>query len=89
MTSPWIRRPPVAGRLGEDLERLERDRPVGVGVVVDVDPMDVGLALVPLEPVHVVLDRLVDVDRALVDEDLGAEQVDLAEDPRAVRASCR
>ena len=79
--------PPAAGRrrLGEDLERLERHRAVGVRVVVDVDPVDVGLALAPLEAVHVVLDRLVDVDGALVDEDLGAEQVDLAEDPRPVR----
>ncbi len=79
--------PPAAGRRRgrELLERLERDRPVGVRVVVGVDLVDVGLALVPLEPVHVVLDRLVDVDGALVDEDLGAEQVDLAEDPRPVR----
>ena len=80
-----MRRPPDRRRLGEHVERLERDRPVGVGVVVDVDPVDVGLALVPLEAVDVVLDRLVDVDRPLVDEDLGAEQVHLAEDPRAVR----
>ena len=79
--------PAAAGRrrLGEHVERLERHRPVGVGVVVDVDPVDVRLALVPLEPVDVVLDRLVDVDRVLVDEHLGPEQVDLAEDPRAVR----
>ena len=79
--------PPAAGRgrLGEHVERLERHRPVGVRVVVDVDPVDVRLALVPLEPVDVVLDRFVDVDRPLVDEDLGAEQVDLAEDARAVR----
>ena len=79
--------PPAArgGSLREDLERLERDGPVRVRVVVDVDLVDVGLALVPLEPVHVVLDRFVDVDRPLVDEDLGAEQVDLAEDPRPVR----
>ncbi len=52
--------------------------------MVDVDPMDVRLALVPFQPVHVVLDRFVDVDRTLVDEHLGAEQVDLAEDARAV-----
>ena len=84
ITSPCLRRPAGGRRLGEHLERLERDRPVGVGVVVDVDLVDVGLALVPLEPVHVVLDRLVDVDRALVDEHLGAEQVDLAEDARSV-----
>ena len=79
--------PPAARRrrLGEHVERLERHRPVGVGVVVDVDAVDVRLALVPLEPVDVVLDRFVDVDRPLVDEDLGAEQVDLAEDPRPVR----
>ena len=75
----------MTGRLGEHLERLERHRPVGVGVVVDVDPPDVGLALVPVEPVDVVLDRLVEVDRLLVDEDLGGEQVDLADDPRPVR----
>ena len=83
--------PPAAGRrrLAEDVERLERHRPVGVRVVVDVDLVDVRLALAPVELVDVVLDRLVDVDRVLVDEDLGGEQVDLAEDPRPVRASCR
>ena len=63
ITSPCDRRPPVAGALGEDVERLERDRAVGLGVVVDVDAADVGLALVPVEPVDVVLDRLVEVDR--------------------------
>ena len=79
--------PPAARRrrLREDLERLERHRPVGVRVVVDVDPVDVRLALAPVEPVDVVLDRLVDVDRPLVDEDLRGEQVDLAEDARPVR----
>ena len=83
--------PPPAGRrrLGEHVERLERHGPVRVRVVVDVDPVDVGLPLAPVEPVDVVLDRLVDVDRALVDEDLGREQVHLAEHPRPVRASCR
>ena len=58
---------------------------IGLGVVVDVDPPDVGLALVPVEPVDVELDRLVEVDRVLVDQRLGAEQVDLADDPRPVR----
>ena len=53
--------------------------------MVGVDPVDVRLALAPLEPVHVVLHRLVHVDRVLVDEDLGGEQVDLAQDPRPVR----
>ena len=85
MTSPWTRRPPGDRRLGEDVERLEGDRPVRLGVVVDVDPPDVRLALVPVEPVDVELDRLVEVDRVLVDEGLGAEQVDLADDPRPVR----
>ncbi len=76
-----------AGRLGrrEHVERLEGHRAVRVGVVVRVDPVDVRLALAPLEPVHVVLRRLVHVDRVLVDEDLGAEQVDLAQHPRPVR----
>ena len=37
--------------------------------MVDVDAVDVGLALAPVEPVHVVLDGLVDVDGVLVDED--------------------
>jgi hypothetical protein len=77
--------PPAGGaRFGEDLERLERDRAVGVRVVIDVDAVDVRLALAPLEPVDVVLDRFMDVDRPFVDEDLGAEQVDLAEDARSV-----
>ena len=48
------------GRLREDVERLERHGPVGVGVVVGVDPVDVRLALAPFEPVDVVLDRLVE-----------------------------
>ena len=47
--------------------------------------MDVGLPLTPIQLVDVVLDRLVDVDRVIVDEDLGGEQVDLTEDPRPVR----
>ena len=89
ITSPWTRRPARRRRLGEDVERLEGHRPVRVRVVVGVDPVDVRLALAPVEPVDVVLDRLVHVDRVLVDEDLGGEQVDLAEDPRPVRASCR
>jgi hypothetical protein len=49
--------------------------------------VDVRLALTPLEPVDVVLDRLVHVDRAFVDQDLGREQVDLAEHARPV--GCR
>ena len=85
MTSPWARSPPVAGATGERLERLEGHRPVGVGVVVDVDPADVRLALVPVELVHVVLDRLVHVDRVFVDERLGGEDVDLADHPRPIR----
>jgi hypothetical protein len=44
------------------------------------------LALAPSRLVDVVLDRLVDIDRVLVDEHLGREQVDLAEDPWPVRA---
>ena len=78
--------PTASGRgIGKDVEGLERHRPIGVRVVVDVDAMDVRLPLVPLEPIDVVLDRLVDVDGPLVDEDLGGEEVDLAEDPRPVR----
>ena len=41
---------------------------------------DVRLALLPVEPVDVVLNALVDVDRLLVDEEGSGEQVDLAED---------
>ena len=71
----------------EAVERLQRDAPIGLRVVGDVDAGDVGLALTPVEAVHVVLDRLVHVDRVLVDEDLGAEQVDLAE--QMIRAIAR
>ncbi len=85
MTSPWARSPPARRRLGEDVQRLERHRPVGLRVVVDVDAADVRLALVPVQPVDVELGRLVEVDRVLVDERLGREQVDLAEDARPVR----
>ena len=53
--------------------------------MVGVDLVDVRLALAPLEAVHVVLDRLVHVDRVLVDEHLGGEQVDLAQHARPVR----
>ena len=78
--------PPAAcdRRFGEDVERLERDRPVRLGVVVDVDPRDVRLALIPIEPVDVELGRLMEVDRVLVDERLGGEQVDFADHVRAV-----
>ncbi len=67
-----------------DLEHLERDPEVGIGVVVDVRPGDVGLALVPVQAVDVVLDPLVDVDRLLVDEERGGEEVDLTQDPVAI-----
>ena len=75
--------PPAAGRrrIRELLEGLERHRAVGVRVVVHVDLVDIRLPLSPFEPVDVVLDRFVDVDRPFVDEHLGAEEVDLAEDP--------
>ena len=81
ITSPRCRSPAGGGiGLVEDLEHLERDAEVGIGVVVDVRPGDVGLALLPVEPIDVVLDALVDVDRLLVDEERRREEVDLAED---------
>ena len=73
----------MRGRL-EHLERLERDGQLRLRVVVGVDRTDVGLALVPVEPVDVVLARLVQVDRVLVDIGPRREQVDLAEDARPV-----
>ena len=77
---------PAGGRRGrEHVERLERDRAVRVGVVVHVHLVHVRLPLAPVELVHVVLDGVVHVDRVLVDEHLGAEQVHLAEDPGPVR----
>ena len=81
--------PPAARRrcFGEDIERLQRHCPIGVGVVIDVDPVDVGLALVPFKSIHVVLDGVVHVDRPLVHEDLRREQVDFTEDSRPV--GCR
>ena len=77
-------RPGRQALLGEHLERLERDRELRLRVVVDVDRAHVRLALVPVEPVHVVLARLVEVDRVLVDERRAREQVDLAEDARPI-----
>ena len=80
ITSPRCRLPAGAliGLL-EDLEHLERDAQVGIGVVVDVGARDVGLAFVPVQAVDVVLHALVDVDRLLVDQQGSGEQVDLAE----------
>ncbi len=69
----------------EDVERLERHREIGLGVVVGVDTPDVGLALVPVEPVDMELGRLVEVDRILVDECLGRKQVHFADDPWPIR----
>ena len=85
MTSPWTRLPPSAVVRGEDVERLQRHRPVGVGVVVDIDLADVGLPLAPVELVDVVLDAVVQVDRLGMDEHLRREQVRLADDPRPIR----
>ena len=68
-------------RLVEDLEHLQGDPEVGIGVVVDVGARDVRLALLPVEPVHVVLHALVDVDRLLVDQEGSREQVHLAKHP--------
>jgi len=78
-------RAPTDGPAGEHIERLERHGAVGVRVVVRIDPVDVRLALAPLQAVHVVLRGLVHVDGVLVDQDLGGEQVHLAQDARAVR----
>jgi hypothetical protein len=76
----------AGGRRGiERFERLERDRSVGVGVVVNIDAADVSLALVPIELVDVVLSGLVDVDGVFVDERLSGEDVDLADHARPVR----
>ncbi len=70
----------------EALQRLERDRQLGLRVVVHVDRSDIGLLLAPVEPIHVVLARLVEVDGALVDEGPSGEEVDLADDPRPITA---
>ena len=85
ITSPWTREPPGAAAVREHVQRLERDRRVRLRVVVDVDPPDVRLALVPVEPVDVELGRFVEVDRVLVDERRRREQVHLADHPRPVR----
>ena len=53
------------------LEHLDTDRQVGVGVVVDLDRPHIGFLLLPIEPVHVVLEALVQVDRFLVQKDRG------------------
>ena len=66
------------------VERLQGDAPVRLRVVVDVDAVDVGLPLAPVQLVDVVLGGLVEVDRILVDERLGREEVDLPEDARPV-----
>ena len=65
--------------LVEDLQNLQRDAEIGIGVVIDVGAGDVGLALLPVEPVDVVLHPFVDVDRLLVDEQGSGEEVHLAE----------
>ncbi len=53
--------------------------------MVDVNAADVGLALVPVEPVDMELGRLMHVDRVFVDERLGGEDIDLADDTRPIR----
>ena len=57
-------------RLVEDLEHLQGDPQVRIGVVVDVGARDVRLGLLPVEPIHVVLHALVDrlppLERAIV-----------------------
>ena len=70
------------GRLCERLERLERDRQQRLRVVVDVDRLHVGSALLPVEAFDVVLARLVDVDGVVVDQHGCGEQVHLADDDR-------
>ncbi len=77
---PLRRRP--GGRTRESFERLERDRQLRLRVVVDVDRPDVGALLVPVEPIDVVLARLVQVDGVLVDQRACREKIDLADDHR-------
>ena len=79
--------PRAGGRLlgrVEDVEHLQGDAEVRIGVVVDVRAGDEGLPLIPVEDVDVVLHALVDVDRLRVHEERRGEQVDLAEDAVAV-----
>ncbi len=52
----------------------------GVGVVVDVDALDVGLALLEVEMLDVVLLAAVKVDGFFVEEDESAGEIDFAND---------
>ncbi len=52
----------------------------GVGVVVDVDALDVGLALLEVEMLDVVLLAAVDVDGFFVEEDKSTGEIDFADD---------
>ena len=76
----------AAGRrlVGENVERFQRHRAIRLRVVVDVDTADIRLALVPIEAVDVELRRFVEIDRVLVHDRLGREQVHLADDARPV-----
>ncbi len=86
ITSPRCAAPAWAGiGLVGDVEDLQGDPEVGIGVVVDVHPPDVGLPFGPVEPVDVVLDALVEVDGLLVQEEGSGEEIDLADDPVRVR----
>ena len=53
---------------------------LGLRVVVDLDLADVGLRVVPVEPLDLKLLGLVEVDGLLVKEHLRGESIDLADD---------
>jgi hypothetical protein len=59
---------PPLRRVRERLEHLQVDGEIRIRVVIDVDLADVGLLLVPVEPVDVVLLAAVEVDRLVVNQ---------------------
>ena len=64
----------------ERVQHVDRDAHERVGVVVHVHRAHVRLLLLPVQPVHVVLGAVLEVDRLLVEHDLGRELVHLADD---------
>ena len=76
------------GRVRDPVELLEDGHlRVGdrVGVIIAVDRPSVGLAAVEVEPVHLVLRPLDEIDRLLVERRRGVAEVDLADDRALVR----
>jgi len=59
---------PLPHRPGEPLQHAHRLAGLGQGVVIDVDGVDVGALLLPIQALDVVLPPLVEVDGVVVDQ---------------------